>query len=344
MFTAAFQAEAAAPAVPTVPLTATSQTKAPTSAPEVSVSGTHDNGSASGSGVQDIAQGDTADATSAAAQASSEMDDVQSSVHSPSLDAPQSALVKLSSDTSSAAGSPLALVQQISYPSSADTSISALTHPPPPVKVPEDDATWKELSGLGPKLLSYLKAEMKRGPRLDLSRNVAEYIQTAKISTPEALSGASYLFIKMLKASPSLTLPQLVALRNRAMQAQSRVAATTMPPPMLSASPQPVQTHNALSSNITLAVATPPVTQEEDVNVDISYVIEQLHRARLHIAVLHWAVNFNKIFDLTFSDNALMTKLAKHVIGHSSWGNGDIKTAVNKINAAFLGEAFRIPS
>lgn len=401
--TAATQAASFAPAAPIMPPAATTSTQASTSAPNVNMSGTHGDISSSGSMAQDMVQGGTADATSAAAQESSQIDDVQSSSGTTSPDVPS--LAAQATDQGDVTNPTPAAAEENSemndVQSSLDTSSpgvppSAPKLDPSPAKVPGDHPIWSELSDLGPKLLGYLKTEIKRRSTLNLPSNVVGYIRTAKASP-----SASHLLITLLKAAPSVTLLQLVTRRDRVVQARPRGAAAQVAPAVVSAQPQPAvpasvptvlavtlasstamptptatspsgppsqstttsaagawvlstfpatgnpptstQAHNALSGNTTLAVATPPVTQEEDVNLEMSYVIGQLRRARFYIANVPWAVNFNHMFDLPFNNEALMTKLAKCIIDHGDWGNGDIKKAGNKISAAFQGGGFSIP-
>lgn len=401
--TAAPQAVSSGPAALTLPPAATTSTQASTSAPNVDMFGTHGDSSSSGSAAQDSVQGVTADAISAVAEENSEMGDVQSpfGTASPNVQ-PSAAQVTDQGDVTNAIpaaaeqNSEMHKVQSSLDTSSPGVPPSALKLDPSPAKVPGDHPIWSELSDLGPKLLGYLKTEIKRRSTLNLPSNVVGYIRTAKASP-----SASHLLITLLKAAPSVTLLQLVTLRDGVVQARPRNAAAQVAPAVVSAQPQPAvpasiptnvavspapsttmptptttslpgptsqfattsaagawvlstfsatgnqhtstQAHNAPSDNTTLAVATSPVTQEEEISLEMSYVIEQLRRARFYIANVPWAVDFNHMFDLPFNNEAPMTKLAKYIIDHSDWGNGDTKKAGNKISAAFQGGGFSIP-
>lgn len=274
---AAPQAASPTSAASTVLSAATDKTKASTSVPVVAMYDTQDDGSSSGSAAQAVVQSGTMEAISAAAQEGSQMDDVQSS-----LDA-----------------------------SSPDASPPALEIVSPPARVPGDHSIWGELSDLGSRVLGYLKTEIKRGVMLDLPGNVVVYVRNAKASPM-----ASQLLINLMKASSSVTLLQLVALRDRVRQARSRDAAARVAPPMRSAKSQPAPIGD-VSADSTIASAHSGDSRDVTVMLELLRPIHERVANQPHIS------NFKEMFDLPWDDNEAMMSIVAYIVRNKDWGKCD---------------------
>ncbi|KAF3038150.1 hypothetical protein E8E12_007139 [Didymella heteroderae] len=239
------------------------QKKSSPPAPDVDMAGAQEDVSPTASVAQRVSQFDAMEVNSAAVpQESSEMDDVRSTL----------------------------------VTSSSDTSPPAPSHQSAPPAVASDHPIWSDLSDLGPEFLDDLRTELERlrsithGARLDLPGDVARYIGTVK---------ASRLLINLLKVN-SLTLQQLVALRDSVVQARAIGAVPQVAPPIVSAQPQPTTPtlpvsassvsapHPAISippvpaatraaANTAATSFTPEVDESKTIDIDTQLVVNLVH-------------------------------------------------------------------